>query len=74
MLASTKPSSGLEDRHLFVRPGSVLEEISSVVRLIGTDHDQVVIAVSVCIKWHGPRPQTNAEINIQAGVVVLDPL
>lgn len=74
VLARSEPLRRFEDRQLLMRTADVLEQVRPVVRLVGTDHDQVMIAVSVDIPRHGPRPQANAQIDNQTGVVVLDSL
>ena len=66
-------NSRLEYRHLDIARG-ILEEIRSVVRLIGTANDHVVVTVTVIIHRQRPCPKPHAQIHNQVGIVVLYPL
>ena len=60
-----------EDRHFHARIlGRVLEEIEPVGRFVGTGDHEIEIAVVIVIHRQGPRPEPDAEINLEAGMIV----
>jgi hypothetical protein len=65
---------GLENGHLVFRrvAAGVFEEVDAVVGLVGAVHDEIEVAIAIEVHRQRPGPQTNAEIDDEAGVVVLE--
>ena len=70
------PAARLEDRELVRRrvAAGVLEEVDAVVGLVGAVDDEVEVAVAVEVHRQRPGPEADAEVDDQAGIVVLQPL
>ncbi len=69
-------AGGFENGEFFLRrvAADFLEEIDAVVGLVGAVHDEVEVAVDIEIHRQGPRPQADAEVHDQAGVIVFEAL
>ena len=63
-----------EDGHLVLRrvAASVFEEVDAVVGLVRAVHDEIEVAIAIEVHRHRPGPQTDAEIDGEAGVVVFE--
>jgi hypothetical protein len=67
--AVAEPLGRFEDGELRVAAG-VLKEVRAVVRRVLADDDQVEVSVAIVIAGDGPGPQSDAEIDREARVVV----
>jgi hypothetical protein len=61
-----------EDGEFFAGALGIFEEVDAVVRFVGAGDEEVEIAVGVPIERHGPGPEANAEIDGEAGVLILN--
>jgi hypothetical protein len=63
--------AGFEDGHFFSGLARVLEIPDAVGGFVRAGNEQVGLAVTVVVHRHGPGPEPDAEIDDEAGVVVL---